>query len=328
VQHVLRAYEGDDLNYPEVGQWADGSHHNLVFNYYADFARPETIRGDMAHWLQRIGEQSKATRGHLLISSESLAHQDLRPFAQDVLDALPGEDWEVEVVVVVVVRSHLERAASLYNQTVKDAHSMQRATPDEFLRQRTKGLCYAPLMNRLKSGHWKVSAINYHPSDTFVHRFLGHVGVRHPEAQGNKRRNVSLSRVLLIATLAANRVARSAEDRGRYFAELRRLRPMFAPSCSIFSRAAARGADPHFRADREYLSAHYGVDLPAPDFDAMRNEFFLRPNEWREIASAVQALDEDGRSIARIAERFVRPARNPANPLGNRLAAIPPAARR
>jgi hypothetical protein len=327
VQHVLRAYEGDDLNYPTIGQWADGSHHNLVFNYYADFGRPETIRGDIGHWLRQIGDQAKTNQeGDLLISSESLAHRDLRPFTQDILNALPDEDWEVEVLVVV--RSHLERAASLYNQTVKDAHSLQRATPDEFLCQRVKGLCYAPLMSRLKPSDWKVSVINYHPSDTFVDRFLAHVGVRQPGVQTNERRNMSLSKKVLIATLAANRVAQSAKERKRYFAELVRLRPAFAPSCSIFNPAEARRAEMHFRADREFLSTQFGVGLPAPDFSVMRSEFFLRPNEWREIASAVEALGEEGRNIAHIAEAFVRPAQNPANPNSNRQAAVPPVADR
>jgi hypothetical protein len=305
VQHALRGYEGEDLNYPKVGLWADGSHHNLVFNYFGQFIRPEFERGDVREWFRRISEQVAGNRGHLLISSEALAGHDLRPFAADLLACLdPSDGWEVEVLVTC--RDHYERASSAYNQKIKDGFRMERSLPDEYLGQRAAHLCYSPMLKRLQSSGLDVRVLNYHPREDFLYRFLSHIGLDRPESIRNERRNVSLSVKGLVATLAANLVAASAQDRARYFAELKRIRPFFAASGPIFGRQATMEAEVHFRADRERLSREFGVEMPAPDLEHAEGRFSIDQAQWREIAAVVAGLGEEGAAIAQAAGRFIR----------------------
>lgn len=43
VQHYLRSEATPGLIYPEAGRWADGAHHNLVFNFFEDRSCPEVV---------------------------------------------------------------------------------------------------------------------------------------------------------------------------------------------------------------------------------------------------------------------------------------------
>jgi len=59
VQYVLQRHDNSAVIYPKVGLWADGSHHNLVLNYFGEYGRPEVVREDPAELLARIGKEAR-----------------------------------------------------------------------------------------------------------------------------------------------------------------------------------------------------------------------------------------------------------------------------
>ncbi|MBV9584077.1 MAG: hypothetical protein JO213_04230 [Alphaproteobacteria bacterium] len=289
VQHVLRQHDNSLIVYPKVGLWADGAHHNLVFNFYGDFGRPEIIREDVGEMLERIGAEARASGRDVLISSEGLIGRDVGALIGSLLaHASPGE-WRPEIVFAC--RDHFERAASLYNQRVKDNVFRERREPDKFLLGHLAELTYAPIAAELRTYGF--------PS------FLDYVGASDLDFV-EERRNVSLSRKGLIATLAANHVAESFDERLRYFTALRRLRPFFAPSQFIFGPEAAARAEIQFRQDRQFLAAEFGVALPAPDIDNQPGRFAIDQRDLKDIEEATADLGPAGEAIVAVARRYLR----------------------
>ena len=47
LQYVLRDHDGSAVYYPKAGQWDDGSHHNLVLNFYGDDGQSQWVREDI-----------------------------------------------------------------------------------------------------------------------------------------------------------------------------------------------------------------------------------------------------------------------------------------
>src|SRR5215469_18919344 len=81
VQHFLQRHDNSVVIYPKVGLWADGSHHNLVLNYFGEYARPELVREDPAKLIVRIGDEARGSTRDIVISSEVLAgRKDIAQF--------------------------------------------------------------------------------------------------------------------------------------------------------------------------------------------------------------------------------------------------------
>ncbi len=304
VQHILRNHDNTVVVYPKVGLWKDGSHHNLVFNFYQDFRRAEVVQCSIQELFKKIDAETCQSNLDVVISSEALANRDIDLFINALISSLGKTAWAPEIIFVC--REHFERASSLYNQLVKDAHSMERRSPDDYLRQHAKGLCYASVLNDLKKSAFPLSVLNYHPAVDFVPRFMTHIGFTDSFLYKNERRNVSLSIKGLIATLAANMAAKTMDDRHRYFAALRRMRGFFASSQSIFQREAAIDADSLFREDRAFLLYEFGVTLAAPNLHECQCQFFLNHQQLKEIIVATQELGLEGEAIANVAHTFLK----------------------
>ncbi|HTT82136.1 MAG TPA: hypothetical protein VMF67_01505 [Rhizomicrobium sp.] len=113
------------------------------------------------------------------------------------------------------------------------------------------------------------------------------------------RRNVSLGRLALIATLAANRAAESREERARFDAALRGIR--FAPAHSLFSANSIATVRDMFMADRKFLRQRFDLRLPTPEGPAQTDPLVINEQEFAEIAAQVQELGDYG---ARILEQL------------------------
>src|SRR5262249_25017319 len=109
VQHFLRRHDNSTVIYPKVGLWDDGSHHNLILNYFSEYTRPEVVREDAAGLLARIGEEARRSNRDIVISSEILAGRKDVTGLTAALEQEIGEPLRVEIVAVV--REHFERAA-------------------------------------------------------------------------------------------------------------------------------------------------------------------------------------------------------------------------
>ncbi len=304
VQYVLSKHDNSRITYPKIGLWADGSHHNLVFNFYGDTTRPEVRTEDGMAMLGAIAAEARERSGNIIISSEALVSRDIGAFAQALLGQIGGSPCAVEIILVC--REHYARAASLYNQDVKDSVTMERQLPGEFLARFAARHSYTEMIRKLTWFGFNIRVLNYHPSESFVPRFLQHIGFPPDETTGNEPRNISLSVKGMIATLAANSVAATRDDRARYFAALRRMSNFFAQSQFIFSAESVAECEPAFREDRDFLRQEYGIDLPAPDAQGPRDMFFLTPMDLADIASATKHLGADGTAITRAAANHLR----------------------
>lgn len=306
IQHALSTQPHKGVIYPRVGLWADGSHHNLVFNYFEDFRRSEVIRADVDDMFRQIGAESRQSDDNLIISSEILVDKDIPGFISALLPYLAEGDWTPEILFAC--REHYERAASQYNQRVKDKASMERSSPDEYLARHVQQLCYAPILEKLSASGLPIKAFDYHPAADFVPAFLEYIGVDQPLSVRNETKNLSLNVLALISMLAANTVAKSPADRTRYWEALRRMRKLWGPSQFIFGRDATTRAESAFRKDREFLAEKFGVHLPAPTLEGTTSRFFLTEQQIEEIAVAVGDLGEEGTMIVDVARRYVAAA--------------------
>jgi hypothetical protein len=289
IQDILCRHDGSVVIYPKVGLWADGSHHNLVLNFYRDFARPEVVREDVAGLFSRIAAEAAASQKDVVISSEVLGGRQ-RPgkFVHALRQAL-GSDFQPEILVGV--REHFERAASIYNQRVKDGVTREQRGPDEFLVERMHGLVYAPMLRKLDHEKLRTSLIGYHPTADFVVRFLRRIGFPEERIPAPAQHNVSLSTKGLVATLTANRIAPCAEDRSRIFEALRRLPGFHGPSRFIFTKDPAHAAEPVFQEDRNFLQQDFGLEIEPPQITRSENTFRISEQEFDEISEATAHLE-------------------------------------
>lgn len=304
VQHFLHRHDNSIVIYPKVGLWADGSHHNLVLNYFGEYTRPEVIREDAATLLARIGDEARQSDRDIVISSEILAgRRDVIGFTA-ALEREIGEPLRVEIVCVV--REHFERAASAYNQRVKDAITGEKRDPDAFLATHTRGLGYSNMLKRLRSTGFDVCALSYHPADDCVQRVLSKFGFRQEHASQFPVRNASWSRPALVATLAANRVAPSPEERNKFTAALRRMPGFHAPAGPIFGADAAFEADRIFAKDRNFLMRRFGIEVELPDFSRDRAPFSVDEGEFANIRDVGAKFGSFGEKIIEAVRPYVR----------------------
>jgi hypothetical protein len=302
IQHVLRTHDDSSVVYPKVGLWRDGAHHNLVFNFFEDFARPEVERADAAGLFAAIGAHARATRRNVVISSEALIGRDVGAFTRALVPYLGMAP--ADAAIIVVCREHFGRAASLYNQRVKDPFYNETRSPGTYLRQSASGLCYMPMLEQLTCSGVAVEVINYHPAQDLVPRFLRHVGFNAQIVPAGEARNTSMSVKGLVATLAINTLARDGDHRAALFDVVRRMRQFYASSRFIFDHDAAAKVAPVFDQDRDALRRAHGIALPTIELGEQTDMFCLTRAERDDIAAVCGRLGEDGDRIAAFADNY------------------------
>jgi hypothetical protein len=304
VQHILSRHDGSIVLYPRVGLWPDGSHHNLVLNFFGDYQRPEVAQENPERLLAQIGREAADSDRDVVISSEILAGRyNLGEFIS-ALQAAIGEDCRV--VLVVVAREHRERAASLYNQRVKDAVLGESREPDAFLIDHPERFCYNNLLRRLQKSGFEFAVLNYHPAEDFVARCLALFGFPPDRIPPAPRRNVSLGRLALVSTLAANRVAGSHEDRALFDAAMARIPNRFADGEILFGKAAVAKVRDVLLTDRKFLRQQFGLELPRPDRPHRTNPLFITEQDFSELSAEMQELGDYGAKILEQLRIFVK----------------------
>jgi hypothetical protein len=212
----------------------------------------------------------------------------------------------LRVELVAVVREHFERAASLYNQRVKDAVTGETRDPDAFLAAHAQGICYANFLKRFRKTGFDVAVLNYHPAEDCVQRVLAQFGIPRTPVADYPARNVSLSRAALVASLAANRVAVSQEERNKFVAALRRRSGPDEPAEFIFGTDAAFAADRMFGKDRNFLLRRFGIEFRLPDFSAHRVSFGIDEREFGDIREIASRFGSFGQNIVDAVRPYVR----------------------
>jgi hypothetical protein len=311
VQSVLCEHDNSAVIYPKVGLWGSGSHHGLVYGFFG-----ETMRGkepaDPKQLFRQIAASVNDTDINVLVSSEMFApppgskrakKRNLGAFVETLLKHFDG-DWSVEVLVAC--RDHFERAASAYSQRIKGKDALERAGPDEYLLRYADELQYAPLIEAARAFGYKVTALNYHPAQSWTMRFLSYVGFRSDDVPRSQSTNVSPSVKALIAKLSANRTLESADERHRFLRLLKQMPGYAAPSEFIFGSDAVAAAEPRFSEDRSFLRREFGLELP--NEGTRENMFFLDARSFEEIDVVARMLGPPGNAILEAAREYLRPA--------------------
>ena len=303
-QYVLRDHDGSVVHYPKAGQWGDGSHHNLVLNFFGELATAQAVREDDGALFDRVAAGVRNSQGPVVISSEMLsARGDPGDFIQALLLHLGG-DFDVEILFII--RDHFERAASLYGQRVQSQFTRETRGPDEYLTQQASVLCYAPMLLRLLETGFSMRLIDYNPSDDLVPRLLRHIGFPDESIAAPPTRNPSRAIKLLLITLVANRITSSPPDRQKIVRTLGKLRQSFAPARFIFGHDAATAAERKFGHDRAFLRKRFKFEVPAPDLTTVTNAFFIDEDEIAEISERVATLGGVGEQLCADLRAFVR----------------------
>lgn len=239
IQAVLRERSFEAFYYPKTGQWPDGAHHNLVFSLVpglrradAEVVEPEDLL------LQLRNELAEVQNDTLLISSEFLA---TGCGAQVLTWLITHEIVDPHgIQALLVERDLLSRAASLYNQAVKDPYVGETRSPDQWLEEEGPKLSLEPMLVDLQAAGAAVELLAYEPADSLVKRVLLAAGAYEDEIPPQiPWTNISMSEPVLMALLEVNRSIRDPlqrlEKRARLFED---LQPAFVPSTpAVFSPA-------------------------------------------------------------------------------------------
>lgn len=306
IQSCLREQDWSSLIYPKKFLYA-GAHHTLVFNFFGDKRTRVSGIVDVAELLEEIRTLANDNDRDVIISSEALVPMAWQPhFAEPgalIRAILPcfGEPAP-DVEILIGCREHFSWAASAYSQTLK---GNEKCDPDEFLCANYEALCFAPILGTLEQTGYRVTPLNYHPSESWVERFMTHVGIPAEGLPQMPSRNVSLNPAGLIMKLAANR-AFPGEKTSRKLRNTLRSRPEFGSTSKfIFGAEAAKTAERAFSGDRRILSEKYGIGFPIPDLNSP-NMFFVNAQDLEMIEAVARDMGIDEEAIAAAARPYLR----------------------
>jgi len=231
IQAVLRDQSFGSFYYPKTGQWPDGSHHNLVFSLVPELRRADAEVVHPSDLLEQLRtELEGVSQDTLLISSEFLS----TGCASTVVEWLVSQGIAdpVGIRALLVERDLLSRAASLYNQAVKDPYVGETRSPDQWLVQEAMGLRLEPIVEDLRLAGAEVAVVPYEPAKSLVQRVLLAAGAHAEELPDEiPWTNISMSEPVLMALLEVNCTVADPDERIERRKQLFHLmRPAFAPS--------------------------------------------------------------------------------------------------
>ncbi|MBM5816341.1 MAG: hypothetical protein FJ083_07065 [Cyanobacteria bacterium K_Offshore_surface_m2_239] len=245
IQAILKEHKFDAFYYPQTGQWYDGAHHNLVFSLVPELRRADGDTVEPPELLRLLQEElAQVQHDTLLISSEYLSQEWIHP----VLEWLIGHDIvdPKAIWILVVERDNLSRAASLYNQFVKDPYIGETREPDQWLQEELSALSMESILTNLQKSGYTVEILPYEPADSLVKRFLLAVGAHEAELPEQiPWTNVSMNEAVLKALLNVNRTVADPDERIAHRTQLfQDFQPAFVPSSpQIFSCAREQRMD-------------------------------------------------------------------------------------
>ena len=231
LQAIFRYYPFKSFYYPKIGQWPDGAHHNLVFNLVPELLRPDAeILSQDELLLGLRTELEEAPQDTLLISSEFLS----TGCAGQIFNWLVENSFvdKSQARGLLVERDILSRAASLYNQSVKDPYIGETRGPDQWLEEEIDTIGIEPMVANLESAGINVEVIPYAPSESLVKRVLMAAGAEEEEIpQEIPWANPSMSEQILMALLEVNRTEPDPIERIRHRTRLfEEIQPAFVLS--------------------------------------------------------------------------------------------------
>jgi hypothetical protein len=310
LQSFLRDCKDSPVLYPKVGLYADGAHHRLVYRFFGEERRAGKNTEAIGTLLEKIAAEAQKSTKNVVISSEILSDASRNPgkFIRALMPCIGVAPDNVRILLAC--REHFERAASWYNMRIRAPKRINREqlfSPDEFLKAYTEELCYASLVERLKLTGFVIEGLNYHPTETWAHRFLRHIGFGSEQIPASLvRQRVGLSAKALIATMATNRVAESVEERRSFLEKFAAMPDSRASAGFIFGPEAAARAERKFGQDRDLLRQEFGIELVPPDDQLRESRLALRDADLEDIAGVARTLGSKGQKIMTLAREYLR----------------------
>jgi len=307
IQRLLAKHDHSVVIYPNVALGGDGNyhgHHGFVYKVLGEKGAGKEASSDLSQMFATMAEQAADNTRNIIFSSEELMSKDVSAFVDAVLPHLGSTPLDVEVLFTC--REHFSRIASLYNHRLRRRKSSEIRRPDAYLAEAWKRVCYEPLARDLKSQSLKATALNYHPSETFVNRFLVHIGFNEGELPEISEELVGYSPKMIIVNLAVKDATESHSRRQKILRRFKDLPNRNAASQFIFGREAALEADRHFAVDRQFLREEFGVDLVPPDFSSDGRALSLSAVDMEDIVAVASRLGRYGPRIIDFARGYLR----------------------
>lgn len=308
LQKQLREKTPPDLLYPACGQWHDGAHHRLILS----FSGRESFNGEpilpAAEMKKMLFDEVAESDKDVLISSEAIGNLKL------ILEQMGGwlDDTFSKISVIYTSRHPISRAASSYNQAVKDPHVNMTLGPDDYLREK-RALCL--LANPVKlfaSYGFPLLVVPYAPATSFVSRFLSTIGHDMP-VTNNIAVNRSMSGAALVTMLCINRLFSDMESRKVIFKQLTDEEPVrvWQGSSFPFNRKTLSWYEEECLTDDREKLAVQGLAYPQAK---LSEAFELTQHEERNIRAFL------AREIIRYQDKITR--EKPAEQLINETLAL------
>lgn len=216
IQGLFRDYTPAGILYPETGRWPDGSHHKLVFAYQGK-CKYGLI--DIDPWqalLCSLEKEISVSSDHILISSE-LATLDFIAGLAPLISK-----FNLDFRLILVARHPVERAASLYNQGVKDPVVGINEDANAYLSKRAPELRFKPLFERWASLGKPIIVLPYQDVLPLTQRFCDALGVSMKSDIPEKYPNKSMGGAALLTVLIANKLLPSEPQRRTFFTQLQK----------------------------------------------------------------------------------------------------------
>ncbi|QVL52599.1 MAG: hypothetical protein KFB97_14605 [Cyanobium sp. M30B3] len=142
---------------------------------------------------------------------------------------------------LLVERELRSRAASLYNQAVKDPYVGETRSPQQWLKEEECNHILEPMIEDLEAAGLEVEMLAYEPAESLVQRLLKAAGAKEEELPEQVSwKNISMSEPVLMALLEMNRMVHDPQGRIARRNELfQSIRPAFVPSSPMLFEGAA-----------------------------------------------------------------------------------------
>jgi hypothetical protein len=254
IQGFFRDYGVTSILYPETGRWPDGSHHKLVFAHQG-----KTKYGliEVPAWgplCQQLDKEISSSDKDVLISSElsTLA------FVKALISLLSKHDFDIRLILTI--RNPLERAASAYNQNVKDEAIGLTENPDEFLLKSKMDFNFKALYEKWSMLNLPLIIIPYKDEIPLTQRFCLAIGACVDVFRNEEYPNRSMGGPALIAVLIANKLLNNETQRRAFFTQLREDKSfgVWKGNSFPFSERACNDFCNAVKPDIEWVVAKFG----------------------------------------------------------------------
>lgn len=215
IQGYFRDHETTTVLYPESGRWPDGAHHKLVFAFEGKSLHGQIGIPPWKDLSRQLDEEVAGSTKNVLISSEISTHEFVK-----ALQTLLARH-RLNASLIITFRPPLERAASSYNQGVKDSIVGLREDPDAYLLNETDRFLFRPFFEGWYSLGLPVTVLPYRDDLPLVQRFGQAIGLDLPAEVGGTRRNRSMGGSALLTILLANKLMQSEQERRSFFELIR-----------------------------------------------------------------------------------------------------------